>query len=194
MIVTMMLPSSMPTLGMFRQVNRANAGGGGATAAFLAGFAATWTLFGVIAFTGDILVHQLIHHWSWLAWHPWTIAGITLLTAGAFQFSSSKERCLAECRTPSALFACHYRRGYAGAWRLGLKHGKHCLGSCWGLMLVMFGLGMGNVVWMAGLTDVMLLERVWWSGRNRVRLLGSSMVVWGALVLAHPMWLPAILT
>jgi predicted metal-binding membrane protein len=61
-------------------------------------------------------------------------------------------------------------------------------------MLVMFGLGVGNVVWMAGLAGVMLLERISWSGRNVVRLLGAVMVAWGALVLIHPPWLPAILT
>ena len=39
-----------------------------------------------------------------------------------------------------------HRKGVGGAWRLGLRYGVLCLGSCWALMLVMFGLGVGSVV------------------------------------------------
>ena len=193
MTVAMMLPSSMSMLGLFRQANQANHGGAGATAAFLAGYALTWTWFGVIAFAGDILVHQLIHHWSWLAWHPWMIAGTTLLMAGGFQFTPMKEHCLAECRTPHSFFLRQYHPGRAAAWRLGIDHGRFCLGYCWALTLVMFGLGMGNVVWMAGLGGVMFLEKTPSLGNHLVPDVGTVMLLWGAVVLVHPAWLPAIL-
>jgi predicted metal-binding membrane protein len=53
----------------------------------------------------------------------------------------------------------HYRRGMRGAWSLGVNHGKFCLGCCRALMLLMFGLGVGHLLWMAGLAGIMLLER-----------------------------------
>ena len=164
-----------------------------ATAAFLAGYALTWTWFGVIAFAGDILVHQLIHRWAWLAWHPWMIAGTTLLVAGSFQFTSLKERYLAESRTSRPFFLRRYHRGRAAAWWLGLEHGRLCLGYCWALMLVMFGLGMGNVAWMAGLATVMFLEKTSPVGRHLRLVVGTVLLAWGALVLVHPAWLPTIL-
>lgn len=194
MTITMMLPSSMPVLDLFRRANRANHGDRMATAAFLAGYLATWTWFGVIAFAGDILVHQLIHHWSWLTWHPWMIAGTTLLLAGGFQFTPMKARCLAECRAPRPSFVRHYHPGRAAAWWLDLEHGRFCLGSCWALMLVMFGLGVGNVLWMAGLGGVMFLEKVSSLSRYLVPVVGTALLAWGTLVLAHPGWLPGILT
>lgn len=193
MTVTMMLPSSVPLLRSFRQANSVNHGGPAATLAFLAGYAAVWTWFAVIAFSGDIMVHQLIHSWSWLAWHPWTIAGTTLLLAGAFQFTSLKARCLTQCRAPFSFCARHYRRGRGGGWRLGLENGKICLGCSWALMLVMFGLGVGNVVWMAGLAGVMFLERTALGGHRLAPLVGAVLLTWGALVLAHPAWIPTAL-
>jgi hypothetical protein len=55
--------------------------------------------------------------------------------AGAFQFSSLKDRCLTECRHPAAYLLRHYRRGPRAAFRLGWGHGLYCLGCCWALML-----------------------------------------------------------
>ena len=112
---------------------------------------------------------------------------------GAFQFSPLKERCLAQYRNPFAFFVRHYRRGVGGAWRLGLEHGKFCLGCSWALMLVMFGLGVGNVFWMAGLAGVMLLEKATLRGRLLVPLVGAVLSAWGAVVLVHPIWLPTVL-
>jgi predicted metal-binding membrane protein len=193
MTVAMMLPSSMPLVRFFLQANATSGGGARATWAFLAGYAAVWTWFAVLAFCGDIMVHTLIHHWTWLAWHPWLIAGGTLLSAGAFQFSPLKGRCLAQCRSPLGFLLRHYRRGTRGAWQLGLRHGRFCLGCCWALMLVMFGLGVGNVLWMAGLAGVMLLEKTSLYGHRLIPLVGAVMLAWGALVVAHPAWLPPLL-
>jgi predicted metal-binding membrane protein len=193
MTVAMMLPSSLPVLRFFRQANAANRGGAAATATFLAGYAAVWTLFAAAAFAGDIQIHRLVASWPWLAAHSWLIAGGTLLMGGAFQFTPLKERCLAQCRSPLAFFVRHYRRGVEGAWMLGVQHGKFCLGCCWALMLVMFGLGVGNVIWMAGLAGVMLLEKTALRGRQLVPVVGVVLMGWGALVLVHPAWLPTVL-
>jgi len=136
-------------------------------------------------------VHALIHRWGWLAWHPWVIAGSTLSIAGAFQFSPLKERCLAKCRSPLAFLMRYYRRGMRGAWLLGLSHGTFCLGCCWSLMLVMFGLGVGNIAWMVGLAGVMYMEKTAKQGRSLVPVVGAILMVWGGIVLVHPGWMPS---
>ena len=37
-----------------------------------------------------------------------------------------------------------------GVFRLGLQQGLYCLGCCWAMMLLMFAVGVMNVLWMAG--------------------------------------------
>jgi predicted metal-binding membrane protein len=80
--------------------------------------------------------------------------------AGAFQFSSLKGKCLHACRNPASFFTLHYRKGVRGAANLGLKHGLHCLGCCWALMLVMFAVGSNDLVWMVALTGITMIERL----------------------------------
>jgi predicted metal-binding membrane protein len=68
--------------------------------------------------------------------------------------------CLKVCWSPLNFFRRFYQRGVGPAWHLGLHHGTFCLGCCWALMLVMFGIGVGSVVWMAALAGVMVIEKV----------------------------------
>jgi predicted metal-binding membrane protein len=58
----------------------------------------------------------------------------------------------------------------------------------------MFGLGVGNVGWMGGLAGVMLVEKSVHRRHCAAPLVGAVLVTWGALVLAHPTWLPAVST
>ena len=45
-------------------------------------------------------------------------------------------------------------------FRLGLRQGLYCLGCCWAMMLLMFAVGVMNVVWMAVLGVVMAIEKI----------------------------------
>jgi predicted metal-binding membrane protein len=122
---------------------------------------------------------------------PQLIAGNVLIMAGTFQFSPLKERCLDACRTPMNFLWRYYGRGVKPAWILGIRHGLFCLGCCWALMLAMFAVGVGSVVWMAALTGVMTIEKSTRWGRRLVPWVGTILLLWGGLVLAHPDWLPA---
>ena len=44
-------------------------------------------------------------------------------------------------------------------FRLGLQQGLYCLGCCWAMMLLMFAVGVMNVIWMAALGAVMAIEK-----------------------------------
>ena len=54
----------------------------------------------------------------------------------------------------------HWRRGYAGALRMGLEHGLYCIGCCWFLMGLLFVGGVMNLLWIAALSIFVLLEKV----------------------------------
>jgi predicted metal-binding membrane protein len=191
MIVAMMLPSALPMVRGFVAVAADQPSV--AVLAFLGGYAAVWTVFGAAAFAGDVVIHHAVHASPWLHEHAWLIAGGTLGVAGAFQFSSLKDRCLTECRHPGAFLLRFYRRGTGAAFTLGARHGLFCVGCCWALMLVMFAAGIANLWWMAALTALMVYEKAAPMGTRAVPVAGIALLIAAALVLAHPSWLSPLL-
>jgi predicted metal-binding membrane protein len=188
MIVAMMLPSSLPLIRLFRVAATNQPSPGKATVGLLVGYAAVWTAFGVVAFLGDLGLHRLVHGWAWLEARPQVIAGSVLFLAGAFQFSSLKERCLRECRHPGPFLLQHYGRGVEAAFRLGKAHGLFCLGCCWALMLVGFAAGVANLWWMAALTALMVFEKTGRRGERGVAPIGAGLITMGVLALVVPSW------
>lgn len=189
MVVGMMLPSSMPIMYIMVHASRKPGQPRTTQLAFLAGYAVVWTGFAAAAFLGDMLIHWLVHSWLWLYLHSWVIGAATLALAGGFQFSPLKECCLQQCCRPFSFFRHYYRKGVRGAWRLGLHHGVFCLGSCWALMLVMFGLGVGSLVSMALLTEVMVVEKTFPAARRLSPVIGGALLGLAVLWLVHPAWL-----
>jgi predicted metal-binding membrane protein len=179
MIGAMMLPTVVPMVRMFDVVTARAPRPAAARASFLAGYLAIWTAFAGVALLGDAAVDALVAGWAWLAARPGLILGVALVVAGAFQFSPLKNACLTACRNPVGFLWQHYRRGAAGAWRLGLRHGMSCLGCCWALMLVMVATGVGSLVWMTGLTAVMVIEKTARRGARLVVPVGGALLAAG---------------
>ena len=191
LVAAMMLPSSLPLIRLFEVASRSQEQVRRVRAAFLGGYATVWTLFGAIAFVGDADVHHTVDAVPWLAERPWLITGGTLALAGAFQFTDLKDKCLSKCRHPAPYLLGHYRRGTAGAFRLGFGHGVFCLGCCWALMLVMFAAGVAMLWWMAALTAVMVYEKIGRYGRQLTPAVGLALLVLAGIAFAHPSWFPA---
>lgn len=82
------------------------------------------------------------------------------LTAGLYQFSALKQACLRACQQPFSFFFLNWTDRPGGVFRLGLRQGLYCLGCCIAMMLLMFAAGAMNVVWMALLGLVMLIEKM----------------------------------
>lgn len=159
MVGAMMLPTTIPMVRMFLVVSARQPRPGPARAAFLGGYLAVWAVFGVLALTAATSLRAAAGSVQWLDIGPrWTLAG-ALALAGGFQFSKLKRSCLTQCRDPRAFLYQHYRRGAAGGWDLGLRHGLSCLGCCWALMLVMVAAGAAALPVMVALTAVMAAEK-----------------------------------
>jgi predicted metal-binding membrane protein len=90
---------------------------------------------------------------------------------------------LSRCRTPIGFFITQWRDGRRGAMAMGVEHGMVCLGCCWALMLVMFVAGVMNVLWMAALTVLMLLEKLIPGGDRLARAAGVALVACGLYLL-----------
>jgi predicted metal-binding membrane protein len=157
MILAMMIPSLTPLLRQMTSGVPKSTRTPGATAMFLVGYDLIWMAFGCVAFFGDALVHALVENWSWLGAHDTIIATGALALAGVYQFTPGKARFLMACQAPSQRADM---TGLDAACRAGAGAGRAHLGSCWALMLAMFGVGMGSLVWMAALTGVMASEQL----------------------------------
>lgn len=163
MMVAMMLPSAAPMVLMFATVNRkrrAQQRPYVPTFVFAAGYVAVWILFSALV----TLAQWPLHHWALLT--PMMdnasaiMAGLVLIIAGIYQWTPWKDACLNQCRTPLAFLMTEWREGAAGAFLMGVKHGFFCVGCCWALMLVLFAVGVMNMLWVAIITLFVLAEKV----------------------------------
>jgi predicted metal-binding membrane protein len=193
MTAAMMLPTTLPMMAMFLRVARNHSRPRRMFLVFNLGYFAVWTGFAVAALANDAVIHRLVDNVAFLAAHEYLIGGSLLILAGAFQFSSLKERCLDACRNPVAFFFSFYAPGGAAAWRLGLRHGLFCLGCCWALMLTMFAVGVGSMAWMTALAGVMVIEKTTRYGKRIAHPVGFVLMAWGTLIVLHLNWLPALL-
>lgn len=110
--------------------------------------------------------------------------------AGLAQFSPLTRRCLRACRDPRAFLCRYYRRGVAASWVLGVRHGLFCLGCCWGLMLLMFAVGVGSLWWMVALTAVMVIEKTHPRGTALITPVGVVLLAAGAWLGLSELLLP----
>lgn len=183
MVVAMMLPTTVPLLRLFRAAAVGQERPAAAVAALVSGYVLVWVAFGALAFGADIGLHAAIESNSTLHSAEWAMPGAALAAGGVFQFTALKDACLRQCRHPAAFLLRHYERGVGGGLRVGVRHGIVCVGCCWALMLVMFAVGVANLIWMAVLTAVMVHEKTRAGGRASVpvtglALLGAAAAVW----------------
>ena len=110
------------------------------------------------------------------------LGGALLLAAGLFQLSPLKYACLATCRTPIGFLMTEWRDGPRGALVMGLLHGRYCLGCGWVLMVLLFVLGVMNLLWIAALAAFVLVEKVAPRGHLVSRLSGLVLIGWSGWV------------
>ncbi|HEV8699269.1 MAG TPA: DUF2182 domain-containing protein [Candidatus Limnocylindrales bacterium] len=179
MIVAMMLPSSLPLVLTFRALVGRRHRPGVLMLLLLLGYLAIWTAFGLTAWLLDRGIHAAVDTVPWLAQHPQVIIGSTLLVAGLWQFSPIRDRCLDECRSPLG-FVLNRWRGLAErreALAMGIAHGMFCIGCCWSLMLVLFGVGLANVTAMLILGGLTGIEKNLPWGRRLSHPIGVALVL-----------------
>lgn len=193
MMAAMMLPGVLPMVRSYaRFAALENAAGAlWRTGAFVAGYLAVWTAFSLAATLAQwgLLEARLVSPMMESA-SP-LLSGLLLAAAGAFQFSPWKASCLTRCRSPAAFLFGEWRPGLRGAAVMGLRHGVWCLGCCALLMLLLFVLGVMNLVWIAALSLAVLGEKFSGAlGEWPTRALGIVLMLWGALVLVQGLGLP----
>jgi predicted metal-binding membrane protein len=182
MVGAMMLPTTVPMARLVAAVGARAPERGAARSALALSYLAVWVGFGLVALTGDLGVHAAVDSWPWLDGHSELVLAGVLGFAGAFQFSRLKDRYLTACRDPLSLLWRHYGRGGGAGWRLGVHHAMNCLGCCWALMLLMFGVGVGSPTWMLLLTAVMVAEKTTRWGQRLTAPVGVGLLVTAAVL------------
>ncbi|MEJ2453105.1 MAG: DUF2182 domain-containing protein [Candidatus Thiodiazotropha sp.] len=186
MMVAMMLPSALPMVQMYARVanNQAAQDGGSLLSAFVGGYLLVWAGFSLAVTLAQwgLLELRLVTPMMESA-SQW-LSGLLLLGAGVYQFTSFKQLCLNKCRTPLGFLLGEWRPGTRGAFLMGLHHGAYCVGCCAMLMLLLFVLGVMNLIWIAVLTLVVLVEKVLPAEQEwPSRLLGIGLIAWGGFLM-----------
>ncbi len=190
MMVAMMLPSAAPVILLFAGVTRTRherASPSAPTAVFVAGYLMVWTAFSAAA----ALAQVGLHHASLLSPNMSTtspvVGGLLLVVAGAYQWMPMKYACLSRCRSPLGFFGTEWREGHRGALVMGLRHGLFCLGCCWALMALLFVAGVMNLLWVAVLGALVLLEKLAPKGPLVGRVAGVVFATWGVRLITGGM-------
>jgi len=190
MTTAMMLPTTLPLLEIFYRLTARRPERSQLLALVIAGYLSVWAGFGVLAHLADWVLHEVVERTVWLEANAWIIGAGTLLLAGAFQFSRLKYRCLDKCRAPLSFVMERWRGSHdrRNALLLGIQHGVFCVGCCWALMLLMFGVGVGNIGWMLALGVVMAVEKNMPWGKKMSRPLGIILAGWGVVIVLNQFW------
>jgi predicted metal-binding membrane protein len=161
MMVAMMLPSAAPMILLYASfARRAPASARVATIAFTLIYLLLWAGFAGLATAGQafLIAHGLLARAS-LAISDRTLVAVLLAAVALYQLSGLKRLCLSHCRSPVGFLMRHWRPHVSGAVRMGVAHGLYCLGCCSLLMLLLFAGGVMNLLWVAILTLVVLVEK-----------------------------------
>ncbi|TIT35447.1 MAG: DUF2182 domain-containing protein [Mesorhizobium sp.] len=184
MMVGMMTPSIAPMLLLYAGVGRKARVDGqpiASTAWFFAGYLIVWIVFSIAATGAQWLLARFALLDPAMATNSATLGGLVLIAAGLYQWTPVKGVCLRQCQAPIAFLASHggFRTTPPGALRLGIGHGAYCLGCCWALMALLFVGGVMNVLWIAGIAILVLLEKMVPAGQLIPRISGALMVAIG---------------
>jgi predicted metal-binding membrane protein len=190
MMIAMMTPSAAPTILLYARVHRHALAQGqvqdklAPTGAFAMGYLLVWLGFAAAAAALQCVLEGtgLVATMAMGSWSRWLSGGV-LITAGLYQLSPLKNICLAHCRTPASFISRHWRPRALGALRLGAMHGAYCVGCCWMLMALLFVGGVMNMIWIAAIAILVLIEKALPGGQWIARGVGVALVAWGVATL-----------
>jgi predicted metal-binding membrane protein len=196
MMAAMMLPSVAPMVLIFDRVSAERARRGRPfvpTWIFAATYFGVWTVYGLAAYGVYRGIHSL--HLAFLEWSrggPYVV-GALLVLAGAYELTPLKSVCLRHCRSPMHFSLGGWREGVGGAVRMGAEHGAYCVGCCWGLMVVLFALGVMSLLWMAVVAGLIFAQKVLPYGNRLTLGFTVAFVAGGIWIASAPGSVPGLI-
>ena len=188
MMAAMMVPSASPMLLLYGAVARRSEAATTAARqiyAFAAGYLVVWSLFSLAATVLQRLLATLRVVSAMMEVTSVVAGGVLLLIAGVYQLTPIKHACLRACQSPLGFLMGRWRRGSAGAFRMGIEHGALCVGCCWALMLLLFAGGVMNLTVIAALTALIAFEKLTPFGEEGARASGVVLIAAAIWMLAR---------
>ena len=187
MMAAMMLPATAPLASLYTRTFR-DAPWLRATG-LVAGYLAAWSAAGIPLFLLARIADRADPELLW----PRLMAAGLLASAGAWQLTGAKDKCLRHCRSPIGLLL-HYGsyRGRTRDLRVGLHHGVWCLGCCWALMVLFVAFGVMNLLAMVLLAALVFAEKRWSAGERLARVAGVVLLVLAVVVVFVPDLAPGL--
>jgi predicted metal-binding membrane protein len=182
MMVAMMLPAVFPVVDVFAAISRQRQGNAAYApiSFFVAGYLMVWSAFSAFATAAHWglehsgLIDAMMRSTSDL------LTGALFFAAGLYQWTPLKQACLARCRSPIGFMLAEWREGSGGALAMGMRHGAFCVGCCAVLMTLLFAVAVMNVLWLAALTALVMVEKLL-PGENFWRqAIGAALTLAGA--------------
>lgn len=183
MMVGMMLPGAAPGILMFAAARPRASKDEALPYLFTIGYLLAWAGFSALATATQWGLHASGLLTPSQALRGNLLAGLLLITAGAFQWTPWKQACLRYCRSPLGMVAEGFPTRRDRALGAGIRLGLYCTGCCWALMALMFVGGVMSLAWMALLTLVILLEKVIAPWKSLTNMLGLALVAYGGWLL-----------
>jgi predicted metal-binding membrane protein len=188
MMIGMMIPSAAPVLLLYSRVGRNAAQQKkpfASTGWFLSGYLLAWTTFALAATTMQWSLDRLALLTPMMASASAILGSVVLIAAGAYQWTPLKDKCLTHCQSPIEFIqqSGGFPRDLSGSLWLGLRHGSYCIGCCWALMALLFVGGVMNVLWISGITILVLAEKVIPARNVLSRITGFLFVLAGVWLL-----------
>jgi predicted metal-binding membrane protein len=180
MMLAMMLPALVPVL----QRYRARVGGLGPALLAGLGYFGVAAALGAAIFPAGAALAVLHAHWQWLSQAAPLIAGLVIIGAGFFQFTSWKAHHLARCREVRARCGAPCTDAL-GAWRSGVRLGLHCCCCCAPQMAILLVLGVMDLRAMVLVSAALTAERLPLAGPSIAKGAGAVAVGVGLLWIAR---------
>ena len=182
MMVAMMVPSAVPMIQGFVAVNERRRNASRPVipvGVFVLGYIVAWTSFSAAAALAQWGLHRAALLSPMMVSTSPILSGGLLLAAGIFQWTPLKRACLRNCRSPLTFLMSGWRDGTAGAFFMGLHHGAYCVGCCWALMVLLFVVGVMNLLWVAVIALFVIAEKVLPRGELIAHIAGVALVAVG---------------
>jgi predicted metal-binding membrane protein len=183
MMMAMMLPSAAPAILLAAALMAQRNGNRlfGPAGLFVLGYLLVWLGFSLLATVLQFGLERAELLSADMVSASAKLAAVLLIIAGIYQWTPWKQACLVQCRSPAEQLTRFWRQGTSGPLRAGVIHGLFCLGCCWSLMVLLFVGGLMNLLWIAALALLVLLEKLLPGGPRVSRLTGIALIVWGAV-------------
>jgi predicted metal-binding membrane protein len=163
MMTAMMLPSAAPLILLYAAAARTNSEPSRSSHrvyTLAAGYLLVWAAFSAIATALQRVLSSALFLNPMMELATPRAAAVVLAMAGLYQLTPLKRACLRACRSPLGFMMQRWRGGVRGAFDLGVRHGAHCLGCCWAMMLILFVGGVMNLSVIIALTAWVLIEKL----------------------------------